>query len=80
MGQLLIRNLDDAVIAALKRRAREHGTSAEEEARRALAAGVAPGLSQWLARAEAVRAMNGRQAGPSSTELLRLDRDRDDAP
>jgi plasmid stability protein len=37
-GQILIRNLDDSVIDALKRRVADHATSTEEEARRALTA------------------------------------------
>ena len=81
MGQMLIRNLDDAVIARLKARARENHTSAEEEARRALAAQVGgEDLEVWLANARRIAAMNGPQSGPSSTELLRQDRDRDNEP
>lgn len=38
MGALTIRNLDDAIVAAIKRRAGEHGLSMEEEVRRLLAA------------------------------------------
>ena len=37
MGALTIRNIDDAVVAAIKRRAGEHGISMEEEIRRLLA-------------------------------------------
>jgi plasmid stability protein len=37
MGALTIRNLDDAILAAIKRRAGEHGVSVEEEVRRLLA-------------------------------------------
>lgn len=37
MAQILIRNLDAAVLTALRQRAAEAGTSLEEEARRALA-------------------------------------------
>jgi len=36
MGALTIRNLDDAVVAAIKRRAGERGISMEEEIRRML--------------------------------------------
>ena len=38
MGAITIRNLDDAVVAAIKRRAAEHGMSMEEEIRQLLAA------------------------------------------
>ena len=37
MAQLLVRNIPDAVVKALKLRAAEHGVSAEEEHRRILA-------------------------------------------
>lgn len=79
MGQILIRNLDDAVLAALKRRARDHQTSAEEEARRALAVSVGQmSKEEWLAKADAFRKRIGPLPGPSSLEDLRADRHRDD--
>ncbi len=37
MGTITIRNLDDALVSAIKRRAAEHGVSMEEEVRRLLA-------------------------------------------
>lgn len=42
MGQLLVRKVDDDLILALKRRAVEHGISAEEEHRRLLAQCLKP--------------------------------------
>lgn len=36
MAQLIVRNLDDALVRRLKRRAAEHGHSAEEEHREIL--------------------------------------------
>ena len=42
MGQLLVRKVDDDLILALKRRAAEHGISAEEEHRRILAQCLRP--------------------------------------
>ena len=78
MGQILIRNLDDSVIDALKRRAADHATSTEEEARRALSASVGLGRQEFLARLDAVRAQLGPQNGPTSLEDLRADRARDD--
>jgi plasmid stability protein len=41
MGALTIRNVDDAIVAAIKRRAGEHGISMEEEIRRSLATAYA---------------------------------------
>ena len=78
MGQMLIRNLDDAVVSGLKRRAAENRTSAEEEARRALAASVGCDLASVRAALEAVRTRIGPLPGPDSTERLRWDRDRDE--
>lgn len=43
MAQILIRRLDDDVKAALQRRAREHGHSAEQEAREILRSAVQSG-------------------------------------
>ncbi len=40
MAQFVVRNLDDEVKAALKRRARAHGWSMEEEVRRILSRAV----------------------------------------
>jgi plasmid stability protein len=55
MGKLLIRNLDDAVIAKLRQRAAANGNSMEEEARQALAKAVGFDLSAWLADIDAFR-------------------------
>lgn len=42
MAQILIRNIDAAVIEAVRRRAADCGTSTEEQAQRALARAVKP--------------------------------------
>jgi plasmid stability protein len=42
MAQLLVRNIPDEVAKSLKKRAAEHGVSAEEEHRRILQAALAP--------------------------------------
>lgn len=77
MSQILIRNLDDAVLDALRRRAAESGASLEEEARRALAASVGLNRQAAVARLDAVRAEIGPLEGPSSLDDLRADRRRD---
>jgi plasmid stability protein len=77
MGQILIRNLDDAVLDALRRRAAGNGASLEEEARRALASSVGLTRDAALARLDAVRERIGAVPGPSSLDDLRADRDRD---
>jgi plasmid stability protein len=76
MGKILIRNLDDAVLDALRRRAAMSGASLEEEARRALAASVGLNRDAALARLDAVRARIGAVDGPTSLEDLRADRSR----
>ena len=77
MGQMLIRNLDDAVIDGLKRRAEQNRTSAEEEARRALTASAGFDADAWRAETKAFRDSVGPIDGPDSTELLRADRYRE---
>lgn len=77
MGQILIRNVDDAVLKALKERAAQTGSSLEEEARRALSASVGLTRDEALARLEIVRARIGAVAGPSIVDDLRSDRARD---
>lgn len=46
MGQILIRNLDDAVLAKIKSRAKANKRSAEAEVRNILSATVAPSAKQ----------------------------------
>jgi plasmid stability protein len=77
MGQILVRNLDDAVIEALRRLAASSGTSTEEQARRALARAVGLDREAAVKRLDEVRRRIGRPPGPSMGELLRQDRDRD---
>jgi plasmid stability protein len=79
MGQILVRNLDDAVIAALKRLGAASGTSTEEQARRALTRAVGLDRAAAAERLAEVRRLIGRVPGPTAVELLREDRDRDDA-
>ncbi len=74
MAQMVIRNLDDGVMEALRRRAAQNRTSAEEEARRALAASVGFDPEAWRAEARALAKEIGPLPGPDSTVLLRMDR------
>ena len=77
MAQIVIRNLDDAVVAALRRRAAASGTSMEEQARRALARAVGLDREAAVSRLAEVRRNVGRLEGPSVVDDLRRDRDRD---
>jgi plasmid stability protein len=76
MSQLLVRDLDPAVVERLKQRARRHGRSLQREAKAILEA--AAELSMDGARrlaAQWQRHLEGAIAGDSA-ELIREDRDR----
>lgn len=77
MGQMVIRNIDDAVLDALRRRAAASGTSMEEEARRALAAAVGLEREAAVRRLSGVRRRIGRLVDASTLDDLRRDRGRD---
>ncbi len=76
MAQILVRNLDDSVVAELKRVAESHGRSLEAEVREVLTAATRIDRSELIRRAAELRARNGPQTGPDSVELIREDRDR----
>lgn len=78
MAQIVIRNIDYAVIEALRRRAAACGTSTEEQARRALAQAVGLDREEAVRRLDAVRSRIGRLEGPTIVEDLRRDRNRDE--
>lgn len=74
MGQLLVRNLDNRLIQALKERAARHGRSVEAEHRAILEAALgAPGES-FAERAARLRARTP-PSDINSTDLIRWDRD-----
>jgi plasmid stability protein len=77
MAQIVIRNIDAAVVDALRRRAAACGISMEEQARRALASAVGLERVEAVRRIDEVRRRIGRLPGPSVVEDLRRDRDRD---
>jgi plasmid stability protein len=77
MGQILIRNVDDAVLDVLRQRASETGMSLEEAARRALASAAGLSRDEAVARLDAVRKRIGKVKGLSALDDLRADRRRD---
>ena len=77
MGQLLVRNLDDEVIAKLKLLASQENASLEQTARRILSDSVRLTKAQALAELDRVRAMT-KPSSVSSVDLLRAFRDGDD--
>jgi plasmid stability protein len=77
MGQIVIRNIDTAVIEALRRRAEACGTSMEEQVRRALTNAVGLDRDAAARRLAEIRRIIGRLEGPSTLDDLRRDRGRD---
>jgi antitoxin FitA len=77
MGQIVIRGVDDAVLAALRKRAALSGTSMEEQARRALAKAVGLDREAALRRLDEIRRQIGRLEGESTLDDIRRDRRRD---
>jgi plasmid stability protein len=77
MAQIVIRNIDDAVLAALRKRAAASGISMEEQARRALAKAVGLDREAALRRLDEIRRQIGRLEGGSTLDDLRHDRRRD---
>jgi len=77
MASLSIRNLDDEVVARLKRRAARHGHSAEAEVRailrEALSAEQDVGFEELAAE---FRALTKRRRNTPAERLLREERDR----
>jgi plasmid stability protein len=78
MAQLVIRNVNKAVIEALRRRAAAFGTSMEEQAGRALTSAVGLEREAAVRRLAEIRRMIGRLEGPSTLDDLRRDRSRDE--
>jgi plasmid stability protein len=72
--QLTVRGLDPSLVAALKRRAAEHGRSMEAEHREVLRQALMPGRKDFWERADAIRSRT-RWDG-NSADLIREDRDR----
>jgi plasmid stability protein len=78
MGQIVIRNLDEAVLVALRKRAAASGTSMEEQARRALAQAVGLDREAALRRLDEIRSAIGPLGRASIVDDLRRDRRRDE--
>jgi plasmid stability protein len=77
MGQILVRNLDDAVITQLKSRAARNGKSLEQTVREIIADAVRPSKEEAWAEIDRIRAMTPRKL-ESSVPLIRAFRDGDD--
>jgi len=76
MGQVIVRNLDDDVVAALKSRAARKGHSLEQELRDILSTAAASDRKQFMRRLADFRTTLGNRVFPDAAELIREDRDR----
>jgi plasmid stability protein len=76
VAQVLIRNLDDATVAALKARAAAHGRSLEQELRLLLTEAAHPTKGEVVRRAAAIRQLSREPASVDLDALVREDRDR----
>lgn len=79
MAQLTVRGVDDEITAALKARATRAGRSAEAEHRRILEEALRPAGKADFFEAARRRRIKLPAGLPDTTELLRRDRDRDEA-
>ena len=75
VAQLTVRNVNDQIVRALKRRAAAHGRSAEAEHREILRAVLVPVEESFTSRAKALR--QRLRSTVDSSALIRADRDGD---
>jgi antitoxin FitA len=77
MGQIIVRNLDNAVIQKLKERAKRQNKSLERAVRDLLTEAARPSRTESIEAARRIRERIGRVSG-DSTALIREDRDNDE--
>ena len=78
MANILVRNVDDAVVARLKKMAKAAGKPLNDVAREALRAAAQPSKAEIWAEADRLRESIRRRVGhdlPDSTPGIRQDRD-----
>lgn len=75
MGQILVRNLDDAVIRALKQRAESHGHSLEAELRDLLTRAASQPRAELTHELAGVRALTPKGPRRLAEDLVREGRD-----
>jgi plasmid stability protein len=75
MGQVLVQDVDDAVIAAHRRRAAARGISLEDELREVLHATAMPDRRELLERMDRCRAMTPASKRTPVAEIVRAIRD-----
>lgn len=77
MSQLTVRNVSAQLVRTLKKRAAEHGRSAEAEHREILRQALVESEENFASRAKALR--QRLRSTIDTSELIRADRDRDAA-
>lgn len=75
MAQVIVRNLDERVVQALKTRAELHGRALEQELRDILTRASELTPEEKLALADRIRAMAPGSMQEDSTDLIRAERD-----
>ncbi len=75
MSQLLVRNVPESVVTALKRRAKVSGRSVEAEHRLLLQEALKPRLEKFVQRAAYWREKTKGRIKTDSADLIRADRD-----
>lgn len=75
MAQVLVRNLDDAVVDRLKRKAQGRGLSLEEQLRRIITDAAGPTQAEVESLLERCRAMTPKGPRVLGEDLIREDRD-----
>ncbi|WP_448203402.1 FitA-like ribbon-helix-helix domain-containing protein [Azospirillum sp. sgz302134] len=76
MAQVEIRDIDDGLFEALRRRAQRNSRSLDQELREILRAAVAPDRASFLGEARRIRKRTIGRPQTDSADLLREDRDR----
>ena len=76
MGQVIVRNLDDYVVDALKNRAARHGHSLEQELRMTLVDTVTNDRKRFIYDLKSLYAQFKGREYTDATLLIREDRDR----
>jgi antitoxin FitA len=74
MADILVRNVDAATAAQLKRKAKAQGRSVNDLAREALSAAAKPSKEEIWAQADRLRKRIGKVSGDSTADI-REDRD-----
>jgi plasmid stability protein len=77
MGQILVRNLDDAVIERLKLKAKRENSSLEQTVRDIITAAAKPSRQEVIDEIRRIRAMMPASTLDSAA-LIREDRDNDE--